>query len=333
MCTKDVDFCGKKSLNRALTIKWIVLLLTAPFTMSCIEEEWADKSPGRFTVVVIPDTQYMVMNNGYMGQYLSQFVAQANWIAANKDSFQIKYVAHLGDLVEDGDRPHEWENANIPMSTIEKAGIPYGIAPGNHDLNEWKTGGRNNTFYKSYNEHFSRQRYQKHVNGFQDGFPAGTAQNHYSIFVVDHLEFLVLNVQYHPSVDVLRWAEGVLRAHASKRVILNTHDVNAPGIYDLANRYNAIFLVVNGHYCEREWVKKNTRDDGSIWMDILTDYQGDGSNGWEHCTGGNNGVAEGIFRYYVFKPEVDSISAYTFSPVSNTYKTGSTSQFSWFYDM
>jgi hypothetical protein len=302
--------------------------------MSCIEEEPPDeRDRASFTLVVIPDTQYMVMNNGYMGQYLSQFVAQANWIAAKKDSLRIMYAAHLGDLVEDGDRAHEWDNADIPMKIIEDAGIPYGIAPGNHDLNEWKTGGRNNTYFKSYNERFSKQRYQQRVAGFQDGFPAGSAQNHFSLFSASDMDLLVLNLQYYPPPDVLKWAEGVLRAHPSKRVILNTHDVNAPGIYDLANRFKSVFLVVNGHYCAREWVKKNTRPDGSSWMDILTDYQGDGSNGWEHCTGGNNGVAEGIFRYYVFRPDVDSITAYTFSPVSKTYKTGPTSQFSWFYDM
>ena len=47
----------------------------------------------------------------------------------------------MGDLVEDVDREHEWANTNIPMSIIESTGIPYGIAPGNHDLNDWKNGG------------------------------------------------------------------------------------------------------------------------------------------------------------------------------------------------
>jgi hypothetical protein len=89
----------------------------------------------------------MVMNTDYMGQNLNQFIAKAHWIESKKDSLNIAYVAHMGDLVEDVDREHEWANANIPMSIIESTGITYGIAPGNHDLNDWKNGGNNNTYF------------------------------------------------------------------------------------------------------------------------------------------------------------------------------------------
>jgi hypothetical protein len=83
----------------------------------------------------------MVMNTDYMGQNLNQFIAKVHWIESKKDSLNIAYIAHMGDLVEDVDREHEWANTNIPMSIIESTGIPYGIAPGNHDLNDWKNGG------------------------------------------------------------------------------------------------------------------------------------------------------------------------------------------------
>ena len=310
-----------------------VLILQLSF-LSCTTSENTDEDSAiDFALIVIPDTQYMVMNTNYMGQNLNQFIAKAHWIESKKDSLNIAYVAHVGDLVEDGDREHEWTNANIPMKIIESTGIPYGIAPGNHDLNDWKNGGNNNTYFKSYNDNYSIDRYQKNVLGFQNGFPIGTAINHYTFFSSGSLEFMVLNLQYYPSVEVLQWANQILKTFPKKRVIINTHDVNAPGIYDLANSHNHVFLVVNGHYCEREWVKKNVRSDGTVWMDLLSNYQVDGSDGWVHCTGGNNGIAEGIFRYYVFKPSIDTIVAYTYSPISKTFKNGPTSHFSWEYDM
>jgi len=62
----------------------------------------AAANPGRdFSLIVLPDTQYYVSSKN--GGLPAMFYAQTDWIVSNRTSLNIAYVAHLGDLVEDGD--------------------------------------------------------------------------------------------------------------------------------------------------------------------------------------------------------------------------------------
>lgn len=68
------------------------------------------------------------------------FQNQITWIRENQEANNIRYVAHLGDLVDHGEQKmHEWERASQIMYQLEEPtagfpqGIPYGIAVGNHD--------------------------------------------------------------------------------------------------------------------------------------------------------------------------------------------------------
>ena len=58
----------------------IVLVLQLIFFSCKTPENTAEYSAIDFTLIVIPDTQYMVMNTDYMGQNLNQFIAKGNWI-------------------------------------------------------------------------------------------------------------------------------------------------------------------------------------------------------------------------------------------------------------
>src|SRR3546814_3431115 len=53
---------------------------------------------GAFTVVVLPDTQnYADVNQPRLNHY---FKTQTDWIVANRDKHDIKYVFTLGDIVQ-----------------------------------------------------------------------------------------------------------------------------------------------------------------------------------------------------------------------------------------
>lgn len=52
----------------------------------------------------------------------------------NADERKIKYVIHTGDIVDDVDMIYQWENADKSMSIFDKAGMPYGVLGGNHDV-------------------------------------------------------------------------------------------------------------------------------------------------------------------------------------------------------
>src|SRR5207237_576054 len=62
------------------------------------------------------------------------FTAQTNWIVANRGALNIAFVSHLGDVVEHLDaQPVEWTRADTSMRVLDDNGVPYGVAPGNHD--------------------------------------------------------------------------------------------------------------------------------------------------------------------------------------------------------
>src|ERR1051325_10648648 len=58
----------------------------------------ASVPPTAFSVVVLPDTQY------YSSSWPDIFAAQTRWIIKNRESEQIAFVLHTGDVV-DSDLP------------------------------------------------------------------------------------------------------------------------------------------------------------------------------------------------------------------------------------
>ena len=79
-----------------------------------------------FTIVVLPDTQY------YSESFPAIFTSQTQWIVNNKDSRNIVFVTHEGDIVNHSSVTSEWQAANTSMSLLDNV-VPYGMAPGNHD--------------------------------------------------------------------------------------------------------------------------------------------------------------------------------------------------------
>ncbi|WP_372813128.1 metallophosphoesterase [Paenibacillus sp.] len=77
-----------------------------------------------------------------------------NWIADKKDEMNIKYVIHTGDLVDEADKPIQWQRALDDMAVLEKAGVPYGVLAGNHDVDH-KLGA-----YDHYWNYFGEDRFK-----------------------------------------------------------------------------------------------------------------------------------------------------------------------------
>jgi hypothetical protein len=87
-----------------------------------------------FFIVVLPDTQF------YSESYPQTFAAQTQWIVGTRNSANIAYVAHVGDIVNSSAVTAQWINADAAMGQLDDPaatgfldGIPYGVAPGNHD--------------------------------------------------------------------------------------------------------------------------------------------------------------------------------------------------------
>ncbi len=274
---------------------------------------FAPATGDEFTIVIIPDTQYMMMDFSHKGSDYGQFTAQVNWIVAQKDNLNIQFIAHVGDVVDHVDKPFEWSQFKTGWSKVEDAGIPWAIAPGNHDTNLPMGEGN----WDIYNSNYDATSFLASEWG-DETFPEGRNENNVSFFSASGMDFMVLSIGYSMNGSEYAWASNVLSENPNKRAIINTHDVKNGNFADLAKENPNVFLIVSGHYCDGEWRNTITNDAGGTAEEIMSDYQ---------C------YMNGYLRYYTFKPADNAIEAVSYSPFENLFRTGSTSNFEWDYTM
>jgi hypothetical protein len=292
-----------------LIIIGIITFLFPIFIGSCLCSEPEEY----FSIVVLPDTQYYHGKNSWI------FENQTKWIVENKETLNIAFVTHLGDLVDDYEDIEEWNNANSSMSILDDV-IPYGVLPGNHD------GLEDGSNLINYNKHFGFNRYANQT--WYGGAFQNINSNSYQFFSAGGDDFLFFHIQYNPSNEVLNWASEVIDKYPNKKVIISTHDyVQGYGTYTNSRskigeniweklvkpHANQIFLVLSGHYEYEDRI--TSLESGYYIHQLLSDYQdrSNGGNGW--------------LRIINFSTLTDEISIKTYSPSLNRYEIDSNSQF------
>ena len=107
----------------------------------------AQSTDNFFTIAVISDSQFY--NDGQVPQPLNLniFKTQTNYLAQNISALKLRFVTHVGDVIEHGDcssinypgktpplpQTIEWTNATQALDILHAAGIPFGLSIGNHD--------------------------------------------------------------------------------------------------------------------------------------------------------------------------------------------------------
>jgi hypothetical protein len=292
-----------------------------------------------FSIVLLPDTQFYV--SSLYGGRPEMFIAQAEWIITNRLARNIAYVAHLGDITQNGDligtntlNLTEWRNATNAMYRLENPvrtmlthGIPYGLAVGNHDQEPIGDPSGTTLFYNQYFGvlHFLGRSYY-------GGHYGTNNNNHFDLFSAGGLDFIVLYFEYDPEPDaeVLAWANEVLRTNAQRRAIVVTHNMGnteTPVVFSAqgATLYHALktnanlFLMLGGHVTGEG--RRVDTFNGRRVHTLVQDYQG-----WTN--GGN-----GYLRILEFSPSNNLVIAQTYSPWADEYQTGPNSEFWFEYDM
>lgn len=170
---------------------------------------------GTFTIVVIPDTQDYADGGSPSGHYSGEEVFHeiTRWIVDNRQAQRIVFVSHVGDIVNNAGSREEWEVARAALDRLHGA-IPYGLAPGNHDMNT-RTGDK-----PLFEEFFGAERFE----GFDwyGGTPDNNA-NSYQVITAEGLDFIFLHLECNAPDSVLEWAGEVLEEHADRRAIVTTH--------------------------------------------------------------------------------------------------------------
>ncbi|MBM3855772.1 MAG: metallophosphoesterase, partial [Verrucomicrobia bacterium] len=140
-----------------------------------------DPARGEFTVVLLPDTQRYAKHTPAM------FLSQTRWIRENVAALAIRFVIHLGDIVDDN-TDAEWRVADEAMGLLDGV-VPYTVLPGNHDF-EKSEDGRRVKLAPKYNAVFPPLRF-RHQPGY-GGHRGVTNENNYSFFSAGGRNFLVL---------------------------------------------------------------------------------------------------------------------------------------------
>ena len=199
--------------------------MMAPITCAPPTPLPAGEAPpdGAFTLVVLPDTQ------GYAYNYLwdTALAAQLRWIAENADSHDIRYVLHVGDIVNEN-LTTQWQVIRHHFDHLhdgDRVRAPYALVDGNHDLgragtadgaeSRWTLMTRDDYF--GPNSPYGRQR---SIGGF---FEKGRTSNTWHEFAAGGKQWLILALEFGPRDAVVDWAGEVLDAHPEHRAIIVTH--------------------------------------------------------------------------------------------------------------
>ena len=287
-----------------------------------------------FSVIALPDTQ----------NYTSQtsptdlFTRQTQWILDNKETENIKFVTHLGDIVNSPGSSSQWTRATNAMNLLN-AQLPYGTCPGNHDLASGDTNylqrfGPNPTHVSSmgrWTDPGGSQTYD----WYRGASPRGYSS--YQVVTVNGRDYMFLHMDMDAPDQDLAWASGVLTAHPKVLTMITTHnylaETGGSGIYgsgtgqrgyvaqanigtwgdrpdtnrplDVFNAivkpFNQVYMVLCGHnFGTYNLVKTNNF--GKNVHEVLVDYQ----------TLPNGGNA--FLRIMQFRPGQNQIYNTSYSP-------------------
>jgi len=299
-----------------------------------------------FAVIALPDTQF------YAESYPQIFDAQTQWIVANRSARNIVFTTQLGDCVENGSDPSnqlEWDRVDAslslledPVTTLLPDGIPWGIAPGNHD--QWpigspRAGGDEGATTDLFNQTFGVSRFQgrSYYRGSCDfGDPSrypNNNDNNYEFFSAGHYDFVITHLEYDSKDseerrDVLDWLDTVLETNAARRAIIASHliirttglfDNQGQAIYDEVKDNPNVFLMLGAH--SGEGAHRADTFNGNTIHSVLSNYSDriNGGNGW--------------LRINTFSPQNNEIHIETYSPWLDQYETGAPHEYLLPYDM
>ncbi|MFF0341979.1 LamG-like jellyroll fold domain-containing protein [Kribbella sp. NPDC004875] len=265
-----------------------------------------DTEHPRFTLAVVPDTQYQFdQDRGDAAPLTATF----QYLIDQRGAENIVFIAHLGDVVENA-LAMEFAQVDPVFKILDRARFPYSVLAGNHDID----GSKDDTRGPSpYLETFGPQRFR-----WMPTYGGSTANgyNSYHVFRAAGRQWLLLAMDWRPSDASFAWARAVIAAHPKMPVILTIHElVNAdhgnPVAYfsDHGNRVwdqlvkdnDQIFLTLNGHY----WPPGRVTRKNSAGHDVhlhITNYQ-------DRYYGGS-----GMVRLYHFDLARNTIDVETIAP-------------------
>jgi hypothetical protein len=263
-----------------------------------------DPGSPRFTIAVLPDTQYLFDADSADPAPLK---ATFRHLVSHRADANIAFMTHLGDVTEHG---HDDEIALASQAFTGLDGqVPYSVLAGNHDVRSSTDDQRGDT---AYLRAFGPQRFTP-MPTFGGASPDG--YNSYHVLTAGGRHWLILALDWRISARGIAWARGVLAAHPTLPAILTTHELAwsdddghaslsdyGQTLWDgLIRDSDQIFLTLNGHF----WPPGRTVLTNAAGHDVhvhITNYQ-------DRYYGG-----AAMIRLYSFDLVRGVIDVETFSP-------------------
>ncbi|MGW2935623.1 LamG-like jellyroll fold domain-containing protein [Streptomyces sp. NPDC001156] len=298
---------GRRSFLRATALlgaaatTGVALPATAEAATATASRWRPDSENRRFTLVVMPDTQYL-----FDGPSINPAPIKASlrYILEHGKDENIVFLSHLGDLTQNG-AAVEFDAASEAFGLLDRSGVGYSVLAGNHDIRSSTDDQRGPT---PYLDAFGPQRF-KGKRTFGGSSPDG--YNTYHVFRAGGREWLVLALDWRLSAQGFAWAKDVIAQHPKTPVILTTHELvygdDALSSYgeqlwdQLIADHDQIFLTLNGHF----WPAARATRKNAAGNDVhlhLTNYQ-------NRYYGG-----AAMIRLYRFDLDRDTIDVETISP-------------------
>lgn len=273
----------------------------AVIAMPTIDEATAQEQDARsaFTLAVLPDTQFYSRYAGsnFEPDYgTNPFAVQTEWLAEHAEALNIPFATHVGDVVDVVGQEDGWRVADEAMTTLEDAGVPYAVVPGNHDVRN-SSNSVVDTDYdledEPYLATFPAERSAADAT-FRGADPTGL--NRFHIFEAEGQEYLVLSLSWRVSDATIDWANDVLDSNPGIPTIVLSHDIigvqndgvtgvtsdNGERLWNgLIDQNDQIFLTLNGHFHGSTHITRENAA-GSTVTQVLMDHQMayEGGNGY-----------------------------------------------------
>lgn len=293
--------------------------------------------PTAWTFIVIPDTQYLAES------YPEIFEAQTQWIVEQRDALDIRFVLHVGDIVNH-DLGAQWDVAFDALRRLDGV-VPYVLTPGNHDY-----AGLAATRDTMLNAYFPVTDFET-LPSFGGVYEEGKIDNSYHVFDTPTGEWLILALEFGPRDGVLPWAREVVANHPGARGVVVTHaylysddtrydwatygtsqmwnphsygiQSDPEGVNDAEEMWNGfihasddIDLVVSGHVLNDGLGQlESTQEGGGIVHQILANYQFQAMGG------------AGYLRIMQVAADGRTIMVRSYSPYLDEYKTDADNEF------
>ncbi|HEX6682010.1 MAG TPA: metallophosphoesterase [Candidatus Limnocylindrales bacterium] len=264
-----------------------------------------------FTLVMLPDTQYA-------SEFWPEvFRAQMQWVDNQQAASNIRYVLHVGDVVDNSDQVFQWNNSKSAMG-LPTDDVPYIIGPGNHDLDSTTTRAATR-----YNTHYPRSTFTA-LPSFGGTFPAAQNDNTYHTFTAGGVDWLVVAMKYAPSDAEITWANQIVSAHPGHNAILVTHayqngttkDTNGNKLWtNLVSRHANFRFTFSGHYVNAGVITQNGVNGNTVHQ-IQADYQNSTQRD-----------PNSYLRVMTYNATTDSLDIKTYSPFLNRFMTDARNQF------